>query len=91
MVILSQLSSELFDNLPRNSDHPQLIIAKTIKGKGLSFMEDSRVWHLGHLSGADAEAAIRELNRRNDHRGKVPRKGIVAPRNPLGQRVLHRR
>ncbi len=53
----------LFDNLPRNSDRPQLVIAKTVKGKGLSFMEGSRVWHLGHLSGADAEAATAELNK----------------------------
>ncbi|MDA4111763.1 MAG: transketolase, partial [Thaumarchaeota archaeon] len=50
------------DALPRGSEHPQLIIAKTIKGKGLPYMEGSRVWHLGHLSGADAEAAIMELN-----------------------------
>jgi len=56
---------DTFDSLPPNSDRPQLIIAKTIKGKGLSFMEKSRVWHLGHLSGADAEAAIKELNSKN--------------------------
>jgi transketolase len=54
-----------FDSLPVNSDRPQLVIAKTIKGKGLSFMENARVWHLGHLSGADAEAAIKELNTSN--------------------------
>jgi transketolase len=51
-----------FDSLTIGGDRPQLIIAKTVKGKGLSYMENSRVWHLGHLSGADAEAAIRELN-----------------------------
>ena len=54
-----------FDALPIDSGRPQLVIAKTVKGKGLSFMENSRVWHLGHLSGADAEAAIRELNSSN--------------------------
>lgn len=54
-----------FDSLPRNSGRPQLVIAKTVKGKGLSFMENSRVWHLGHLSGADAESAIKELNSSN--------------------------
>ncbi len=54
-----------FDSLPIGGNRPQLVIAKTIKGKGLSFMENSRVWHLGHLSGADAEAAIRELNSSN--------------------------
>ncbi len=54
-----------FDSLPKGSDRPQLVIAKTVKGKGLSFMENSRVWHLGHLSGADAESAIKELNSSN--------------------------
>jgi len=55
----------LFDSLPVNSDRPQLVIAKTVKGKGLSFMENSRVWHLGHLSGVDAESAIKELKTGN--------------------------
>lgn len=56
---------QTFDSLSRSLDRPQLVIAKTVKGKGLSFMENSRVWHLGHLSGADAESAIRELNSPN--------------------------
>jgi transketolase len=50
-----------FDNLPRDGARPQLVIAHTVKGKGLRFMEESRVWHLGYLHGADADAAIKEL------------------------------
>lgn len=51
-----------FDSLPRDTSHPQVIIAHTVKGKGLKFMEESRVWHLGYLHDADADAAIKELN-----------------------------
>jgi transketolase len=52
---------DLFDNLPRKSERPQMIIAHTIKGKGVKYMEDSRLWHLGHLAGADADATIEEI------------------------------
>lgn len=50
-----------FDNLPKNSGRPQVVIARTTKGKGVKFMENSRVWHLGLLYGSDAEAATKEL------------------------------
>jgi transketolase len=50
-----------FDNLPLNSVRPQVVIAHTVKGKGLSFMEGSRLWHLGYLHGSDAEVALKEL------------------------------
>jgi transketolase len=51
-----------FDNMPRNSGRPQVVIAHTVKGKGIKFMEDSRVWHLGYLHGADAEVVKKELS-----------------------------
>jgi transketolase len=50
-----------FDNLPRNSGRPQIVIAHTVKGKGIKFMEESRVWHLGYLHGVDAESVTKEL------------------------------
>jgi len=50
-----------FDNLPINSDKPQVVIAHTIKGKGVKYMENSRLWHLGYLHGADAQATIEEI------------------------------
>jgi transketolase len=46
-----------FDNLPQNSSRPQVVIAQTIKGKGIGYMELSRVWHLGYLHGTDARIA----------------------------------
>jgi transketolase len=51
-----------FDNIPRNSGRPQVVIAHTIKGKGVKFMELSRVWHLGYLHGVDAESVVQELD-----------------------------
>ena len=52
---------DVFDNLPRDSERPQMIIAHTIKGKGVGYMENSRLWHLGNLAGVDAEATIEEI------------------------------
>lgn len=40
---------------------PQMILAKTIKGKGVSFLEDKEGWHGRALSGEDFEKAVKEL------------------------------
>lgn len=48
-----------------NSSFPQLprvIIADTIKGKGVSFMESDNIWHYWHISKEDYKKAIKELN-----------------------------
>jgi len=37
------------------------VIANTVKGKGVSYMELSRTWHLGYLAPADAKATLKEL------------------------------
>lgn len=42
-------------------DRPCCVVAKTKKGKGVSFMETEAGWHLGYLAPADAEVAIREI------------------------------
>ncbi|MFL5626214.1 MAG: transketolase [Ktedonobacteraceae bacterium] len=41
---------------------PTLIIAKTLKGKGVSFLENKEGWHGKALSPEQAEQAIKELN-----------------------------
>ncbi len=43
---------------------PCCIIAKTIKGKGVSYMETEPGWHLGYLDRSDAEDAIAEIKSR---------------------------
>ena len=42
---------------------PHLIIAHTVKGKGVSFMEDNIDWHGKAPSKEEAQAAIQELER----------------------------
>lgn len=41
---------------------PVCVIARTIKGKGVSYMETEPGWHLGWLDTPDAQAAIHEIN-----------------------------
>ena len=40
---------------------PACVIARTLKGKGVSFMETEPGWHLGYLAPDDATAAIDEI------------------------------
>jgi transketolase len=40
---------------------PALVLAHTVKGKGVSYMETEPGWHLGYLDPADAERAVEEI------------------------------
>lgn len=42
-------------------EKPCCIIAKTLKGKGVSYMETEPGWHLGYLAPEDAERARQEI------------------------------
>lgn len=54
---------EAFDNLPSpDSETPTCIIAHTIKGKGVSFMENQVKWHAGKISDEQLKKSIKELN-----------------------------
>ena len=46
---------------PSHSEKPRVIIADTIKGKGVSFMEGQTAWHGVAPSKDDYEKALREL------------------------------
>ncbi|MBP6994592.1 MAG: transketolase [Phycicoccus sp.] len=51
------------DALPDpGSDVPTVIIAETVKGKGVDFMEHNLAWHAGSLGAADLERALAALN-----------------------------
>ena len=43
-------------------DKPSVIVAHTIKGKGVSFMEDNNNWHYRVPSKVELEMALAELN-----------------------------
>ena len=47
----------------RKSKKPTVIIAKTLKGKGVSFLENKEGWHSKILTGKDYEAALKELGK----------------------------
>lgn len=45
----------------RDSDRPSMVIAHTTKGRGISFMENSVLWHYRSPQAEEFEAALREL------------------------------
>jgi len=49
------------NEISKNSKGPNLIIANTIKGKGVSFMENNIVWHYRDPQGDDYKNALKEL------------------------------
>ncbi|WP_246369983.1 transketolase [Saccharibacillus deserti] len=51
-------------NKKRSSDKPYVIIAHTIKGNGVSFMEHQRDWHHNRLTQAQYDQAVMELKER---------------------------
>lgn len=56
--------NELFDVLTQaNEGRPLAVIAHTTKGKGISFMENSVLWHYRSAQGEEYEAAISELDK----------------------------
>lgn len=59
---MSQLVAAL-DALPSSgSETPTVIVAETVKGKGVDFMEHNLAWHAGSLGAADLERALAALN-----------------------------
>lgn len=46
---------------PASATRPQVLVARTVKGKGVSYMEATRTWHLGYLAPGDADAALAEI------------------------------
>lgn len=53
----------VIDELPApGSDRPTVVVAETVKGKGVDFMERNLAWHAGSLGKADLERALNALN-----------------------------
>jgi transketolase len=53
--------ASLLPALMRRSDRPRCIIAHTVKGKGVRFMEGHIGWHLGYLAPSDEARVLKEL------------------------------
>lgn len=56
-----EILHDLCDRLPFEAGKPSVIIADTIKGKGVSFMENSVLWHYRSPQGEEFDAALAEL------------------------------
>ena len=55
---------DAFERLSEVTGKPKLILADTVKGKGVSFMENSEKWHHGSLTEEQYKAAMAELEER---------------------------
>jgi transketolase len=51
-----------FDSLPFERGKPNLVIAHTVKGKGISYMENNVKWHHGVPDAKQYEEALNELD-----------------------------
>jgi transketolase len=49
--------------LSTESERPKLMVAKTVKGKGVSFMENDNRWHYLRLDASSYQLAVAELSR----------------------------
>jgi transketolase len=52
---------DVLEDVPFEADRPSLLLARTVKGKGVSFMENDPSWHHGVPDDAQYAAALREL------------------------------
>lgn len=52
----------IFDRIPFEKDCPSVIIARTTKGKGISFIEDAAQWHHKVTNDEQFTIAMRELD-----------------------------
>jgi transketolase len=53
--------ADLLETLPFESGKPNLVIAHTVKGKGVHFMEDNTAWHHRVPTSEEFEIAMHEL------------------------------
>jgi transketolase len=69
----------------REAVQPVVILAKTIKGKGVSFVEDKNGWHGKPLKGEDLKKALEELGPvpQLDSKKYVRKPGIIRPHQLL--------
>ncbi len=83
---LEQIAGALFEATNNNNGHPTAIIASTIKGKGVSFLENKNGWHGKALSNDELQKALAELGDPDDALCFTMRKpnAIELPAEPIG-------
>ncbi|MBS7808567.1 transketolase [Variovorax sp. PCZ-1] len=58
---MTELSVALTALLESTDSRPKALIARTVKGKGVSFMENDNRWHYSRLDAASYQRAIQEI------------------------------
>ena len=96
---------EAFDNAKQTKGRPTVVLARTFKGKGVSFVEDKDGWHGKPLKKEEAEKAIAELEKQfvktsapqpkptlptGKPKQYAPYKHIPAPQYELGKEIATR-
>ena len=54
----------IFTHFGKANGRPKAVVANTVKGKGVSFMEQNNAWHYTRLSPDTYQAALAELEAR---------------------------
>jgi transketolase len=62
--------SDLFAQLPFEAGKPNLVLARTVKGKGISFIEDKAKWHHHVPTDQEYASAMSELELSEQHFSK---------------------
>lgn len=62
-VVDGHSHEELCDALKKQTSKPKVIIANTIKGKGVSFMENNIAFHYGYANNEQLEKALSEVGK----------------------------
>ncbi len=71
-----------------STDKPVMIIAGTIKGKGVSWMEDKNGWHGKVLSKEELERALKELGEVDKTlRGEIPEPENRTPEKKISRKI----
>lgn len=59
-VVNGHSEEQLLSALQKRNDKPYVIVANTVKGKGVSFIENNPKWHMGRLSKSQYIEAMKE-------------------------------
>ncbi|MGH9349822.1 MAG: transketolase [Vicinamibacterales bacterium] len=82
---------EALEEARRTKGRPTMILAKTIKGKGISLLEGKNGWHGKPLKGEDLQRALDELEAqlvKDDEPAPLPEAPRAKPRPPARRATL---
>ncbi len=76
-----------YDEALRSTDQPVMLIGKTIKGKGVSFIENKNGWHGKALSREECDRALKELGKiEKSVRGEISLPEDLKPKDQVPQK-----